>query len=228
MAIDVVDYLTLPSRDEWKKFNKIIESEFPDLNFSIEKSSFSLLEMINGDYEVNHWKNEFNWRVFNICMNFVIMMHHYEKGIPDEHKDLKGEKLGVHMWFTFYAESLLSRIIGAYDVLFHIANIKYELKVEKGFGFNSKVQKGVKSVNKDLHEFLTSLNKDEAYKKVSNLRNDFIHNNSPTNLDSGIKKEDGVISFGIGDYVNSSEIIETIKIGFSHLQSTVTKFNELL
>lgn len=230
MSVDVVDYLTLPSMEEWKKFNEMIESEFPELQFSLGKSSFNLLEMINGEYEVNHWKNEFNWRIFNIGMNFVFMMHHYEKGIPDDqYANLKGEKLAVHIWFAFYAESLVSRLVGTYDILFHIANVKYKLKVNKGMGFNRKVLKELESENTDVHDLLMSIKSDDNYIDLSNLRNDFIHNNSPANLDSGIKESgNGVTAFGKGHYVKSSEIIEIFKKGLEHLQTTVIKFDELL
>ncbi|OMC83351.1 Cthe_2314 family HEPN domain-containing protein [Viridibacillus sp. FSL H8-0123] len=229
MAVDLVQCLTLPSIGEWEKFNSSFDEEFPELQFATREGSFDLKEVVNGVFEADSWKYEFNWRVLNISTNYVLLMHFFEKGIPDnEYKNLTGEKMYIHIWFSFYAESLLARIIGAYDILFQIVNADYQLKVKKGTRFNIKVLQKLKPFNKRLHSCLSTFREDESYIKLVTLRNDFIHNNTPTNLDFGFSEEKpGVRSFGKGKYVKSQEVVDIANNGIKHLQDIVKKIQEL-
>ena len=90
----------------------------------------------------------------------------------------------------------------------------------------------VKTLNKELYHLLNNLRSNNVYKRIVDLRNDFIHNNTPTNLDSGlsIKKQEGKTEFSFkqGNYVKSKDIVSAISKSFEHLKNTINDFEKLL
>lgn len=226
MAIDITKLETIPQEIEWEEFYQFFEEQFPNINFEDIIYKFNILKVnTKREMEFNHWKNEFNWKILNISVNYMHVLHYYNKGIPDDkYENLKGDNLGIHYWFAYHVEGLLSRIIGAFDALYHILNANYQLGVRSGLGFNKEVVKKVKSHNNELHKFMEKLNKDTRYKEVVKLRNDFIHNNAPTNLSSGISEANGVTTFSKGTYTTSTELIDIINKSLLYLQECVNKF----
>ena len=229
MAIDITKFETVPVEEEWEKFNHFFDGQFPTIHFEDIESKFNLFNATKSEIEFNHWKNEFNWKILNISVNYMHVLHYYNQGIPDDkYENLKGEKLGVHYWFSYHVEGLLSRIIGAFDLLFQILNSRYQLNVNKGIKFNQEVVRKLRGRNDVLHKFMKNIRYDKRYTRASKLRNDFIHNNAPTNLSAGISEVNGIVTYSKGTYTTSTELKDIVYNVLLYLQECVNKFNDSL
>lgn len=232
MGQDILDYLTYPDNDEWTLICKQKADVFEGMIFDIDHKFNPLVDLRNGKYEFNHWKNEFNNRVFNLNTNYAFMMHFYKKGIPDEESftNFKGADLVTHYWFSYHVESVYSRIFGLIDLFFHIANVKYQLNVPHKSGFNREVINKLYNFDKGLRFMLKKMLNNDIYRTNNRLRNDFTHNQMPTNLSSGAKTEehDGKIKVTLskGEYTSSNQIISNIDAMLDFLKDQFVDFNK--
>lgn len=226
MALDIVDYMTLPTEEEWRKFHETVDEDFKNILLDFEKDTHSILDVRNGKLEIEQWISEFNWRIFNIQINYMQVVHYLNKGVRDEeYSQLTGGNLANHIWFAYQVESLLTRIIGAFDVLFHLANAIYQLKIKEGMKFNTYVTQRLRNKNRKLHNLMKQIKKDTRFQQANKLRNDFVHNFTPTNLRLEVKEiTQNRFSLGKGTYVKVSEIELITKTLLKYLEEIVVKF----
>lgn len=180
------------------------------------------------EMELSFWLDEFNQKAFDLANSYVMLVHYYEKGIPDDEWFIKNKKGGYSFfphfeekhhayfyWFTFYMDGYFTRFFSLIDTVYHLINIKYGFYIEPKLGFGRKVTGKLKISDNSLCTFLEKIRSDESYKKVEMFRNDLTHNYRPTQIDSGIKrvrKGDRVhISGGLGKYTTSREFITSIE-----------------
>jgi len=227
---DIIDYLNLPSSEFIGESNRFLEERYGKTMFTIDANDLSMKGIVEKKYEVAHWKNTFNWKVFNIQTNYIFLKHQYEQGIPDDDSlsDL-GSQLGVHYWFSYHVESILSRIIGAFDLLYHIINVKYELDVKPDLSFRKNVLLKLKDKNMDLYTFMNKIRNNRRNRKANGLRNNFVHNQAPTDLSSPLKKmSNGSVAIGKGEYTSSKDILVVVDSVLDYLQETKIQFEKIL
>lgn len=209
--VNVNEYQILLTESDWLDLDKELGDVFGALAFERTQDKYNLIEMINGKMDEDHWKNEFNYKLVSISINYAYMYAYYKKlnGLDIyEEKDLN--KLGYHFWFGFEAESLLARLFTLIDNLYHLLNLKYKLEIPEGLGFRGKLVRVLSSVNQELSDYLSKLIQDQRYEKAQKIRNDFTHNHSPLNLTSGLKKTDNGMTFTKGEYLKPDEVLKCI------------------
>ncbi|MER1958815.1 MAG: Cthe_2314 family HEPN domain-containing protein [Solibacillus sp.] len=225
--VNISNYEHIPSEKERVAFYDWYEKKYENLCFDIVYSPFDTFNRPVNEVEADYWKSEYDWKILNLTNNYLYMWSYYEKGIPDSesYAELRGEKFAFHYWFSYHAESLLHRIIGAFDLLHQIINAKYELKIENEFGFNGKVRNEIRKINPQLYQLIKKVHKDPRFITGVDLRNNFTHNNAPSNLSSGITRElKGIIAIGKGSYTSS----ESIKNAIVDLMDYLTKTKKQL
>lgn len=210
--VNILDYIKDMSGDNYEIYSVEFDKLYPQIVFQNLRNRFTGMELFNGESEVHHWMTQYNNKIFDISVNYVQTMLYFSK-------DAKGN-LGNQYWYSYYAESLTQRIFGAYDLLMHVINVKYLFNITPGPGFNSKVRKKLKSKNPELYAELKKIMRDEEYFQLGELRNNFTHNNSPTNLTSGVERKDGIITVSQGVRTSNDDILKSIKEGLSHLERT--------
>ena len=207
--ININDYQILLTEKDWLDLEKELGDSFGELGFESAQDKYNMLEMVKGKMNLDHWKNEFNYKTVAISINYGYMYTYYKKldGFNIyEKKD--AEKIGYHFWFSYEAESLLARLFTLIDNLYYILNINYDLDVPEGLGFRKNLVSALSHVNQDLSDYLSKLIKDERYDRAQTIRNDFTHNHSPLNLTSGFKKVENGHTFSKGEYMEPDDVVE--------------------
>jgi hypothetical protein len=151
------------------------------------------------------WQLQICERLGNIRLTYILCMHYFNKGIPDDtycdtsgkdgfyakyFPDFKdGDWLYLYM-FHYYVRYLYYQIFTVIDVTYHLINIYYQMKVDQGIGVEYEVVKQLKVKNEDLYTYITNIYKDDIYKKSKIFRNIFIHRHSQgTNSPSVVMEE---------------------------------------
>ncbi len=211
--VNLNEYQILLSIDDWDRLGRVLGDNIYNLGFEETQNKYDLLEMVNGKYSVDHWKNEFNYKLAAISINYGYMYTYFEKleGY-DIYKEKDKDKIAYHFWFSYETESLLARLFTLVDNLYHIINIKYELEVQEGIKFRPQLVEKLTSKNKILAQYLNNLIHDKRYKDVQKIRNDFTHNHSPLNLTSGIKRErnGGFWTMSKGEYIKPEMVLKYV------------------
>ncbi|WP_431808213.1 Cthe_2314 family HEPN domain-containing protein [Lysinibacillus sphaericus] len=227
--VNVNEYQILLKVEDWNRLDDELGDNIEKLFFEKTPNKYNLLEINDGKYSVDHWKNEFNYKLVSIGINYGYLYTYYKSldGF-DIYQVSDSEKLAYHFWFSYEAESLLTRLVTLIDNLYHLINIKFDLNVEEGLGFRKKITKKLTEINSSLALYLEGIYQDSRYKSVQDIRNDFTHNHSPLNLTSGYKKEGNEAFFSKGDYLKPSEIVDSINEFINLLQELKTECSKYL
>jgi hypothetical protein len=228
----IFDYADYPTHESWNeqylRKNKTLDKI--SLKEENENQSYSVLSsegLMN--WELSFWINDFNNKAFDLINTYIILIHYYNKGIPDTEWFAKSERGGVRFfphfeekhhhiiyWFSFYLESYYTRFSSLIDTIYHIINVRYYLRIEPTQGFKSKVSKALKNADVELYIYLNDIRKNDTYKAVEELRNNITHNFRPHQVDSGIKrtKKEGSFSIvgGVGNYTTTTEFVNNIEL----------------
>jgi hypothetical protein len=244
--LNIADFAKYPTPEEWDSIIEKKRESWNKIKLNEKKQKkYNILDLSQIDQmELDFWINEFNDRAFALANNYVMLRSYYDQGIPDdpyyESPGPKGESVRyfplftdekhyvLHFWFGFYTESFYTRYSAIIDTVYHIINAKYKFGISPGTGFIKKVLNKLKTVDEELYVYLNDLQNNQVFKKFKKLRNDIAHNFSPSQVSSGIKreqKEDGslVISLGIGDYTTTKEFVDNIDESIDLLADIVEK-----
>ncbi|UAT29521.1 hypothetical protein K7T73_13020 [Bacillus badius] len=230
--MDIYDYAEYPKKEDWLEICKDKVDSINKLSFNISPRTFDILNnrIAHFGIELNYQLKEFNNRAFDLITNYTMLKAYYEKGIPDDEWYAPSEESKARIqyfpqfeekhyanlyWFSFYSESYYTRFFGLIDSLYHLVNTKYKFEIEPKLGFINKVLKKLEVADKGLYDYLKALPDNNVYKKVSEFRNNLVHNFRPNQIDSGITTEvlpDGrtSISVSVGRYTTSNEFLENI------------------
>ncbi|MGA3601748.1 Cthe_2314 family HEPN domain-containing protein [Lysinibacillus agricola] len=218
--VNILDYIKDMSGENYEKYSLEFDDVYPQIVFKNLRDKFNMIEMFSGESEVNHWMTEYNNKIFNISVNYVQMMLYYIEDDKQNYDDFDKNNVGIQYWYSYYTESLTQRVLGAYDLLMHVINVKYQFNKAPGSRFNFEVMKSLKEENLELYDELKQAIDDVEYFQISELRNDFTHNNNPTNLTSGVERKEGIITISKGVRTSNNVILKSIKEGLSHLERT--------
>ncbi|MEH6854089.1 Cthe_2314 family HEPN domain-containing protein [Priestia megaterium] len=247
--MDIYDYGKYPAKEDWEKIckDKIESINKIGLERTKNKFTFNLLDYNEGYYGIrfNYWLQEFNNRAFDLVANYTLLKSYYDAGIPDDEWYTSGEDgTGVRYfphfeerhhgnlyWFGFYLESYYTRFEGLIDAIYHVINIKYKFDIEPALRFRKKVLKELETTDKDLYDYLSALPQDAIYKKVSEYRNNMVHNYRPSQIDSGYIEQTHVngiktIDKTVGNYTTSTEFLTNINDSLDLLAEIIDEIKD--
>lgn len=228
---NIYDYADYPTHESWNEQYLKKEETLDKIGLKKEggTKTYSILSsegLMN--FELSFWIDEFNNKAFDLINNYIIVMHYYNKGIPDTEWFAPREKGGVDFfphfeekhhhiiyWFDFYMDSYYTRFSSLIDTIYHIINVKYRLGIEAELGFRREVSQALKNKDRTLFKYLNDIRKHDTYKAIEHFRNDITHNFRPNQIDSGIKrtKKKGSFSIvgGVGNYTTTTEFVNNIE-----------------
>lgn len=202
------------------------ESPLKDFKLSrgmFEKEDDHLMNLDNWDTQ--HWETVLNNRFLSVNRNFAYAMFYYYKGIPDEEWFISPGKKGNSVdYFPHYTEQNYSNAFNfhyfvdtfflkaftMYETIGHLLFKLYDFPINQDdprnqVSFNSAIF-NLKNVNHALYKDLNKVKYSNDFQVGVKMRNDIAHNHPPYHVDSGIRKMDGVTTYGVGNYTTSSEI----------------------
>lgn len=243
-----LDYADYPTKESWDEqyrkkkdtLDKIQLKEQGGTQIYLLTDSKGLM-----NYELSFWVGEFNNKAYDLINNYIILMHYYNKGIPDTEWVITRENGKVDFfphfeekhqhiiyWFGFYTDSYYTRFSSLIDTIYHIINVKYYLGVGEKNGFRKDVSKALKSKDLDLFNYLNSIRKKDVYNEVEYFRNDITHNFRPGKISSGIKRKTNKgfssISSGIGKYTTTTAFVVNIEKSLDLMAEILEEIREKL
>lgn len=243
----IYDYIDYPQEEDWLRLRDKKGESFDKIKFTENKGTENFNPVHRDafrDIELSFLFNEFNDKALELSNSYVLMMHFYKKGIPDQEwyiQTEKGYKLfpyfevkhhTIHQWFCFYMDCYYSKFSSLIDTLAHIINLRYRLGVKIGRSFRILVVRKLEKEDKDLFNILQAFIKNETYKKVESFRNDLTHNYRPNRISSGIRyeeKEGRMVPVGItilGEYTTTTEFVENIEASIDLLGNLMETIRE--
>lgn len=201
----IFDYLEYPNEKEW---NETVENSPPlkklylRLNSDIKCDRDIASPLFDIEFEV--WLRQINDRLRNLYMTYIFLMHYFKKGIPNNEysisqtKDNRSVKYLPHLeeksyWinylFYYYVEIFYFQAFSAWDCIYHLINVYYQMDIKPNKQFNRNVMEKLKDKNGNLHKLLEDQEKNEVLKKARRLRIGFTHNLLPRRFDFVISRE---------------------------------------
>lgn len=226
--VSILEYASYPADSDWNELVRNKKAQLDNIGFDNFSNKINLFDF--AEVELTYWKKEFNNRAGDLQTSYVMMMHYYKQGIPDDEWYISpGKKgntvdyfphfnlrhFGLLYWYGFYLDGYLSRFTGLIDSIYHLINAKYDFRVKEDLSFKRNVLSQLKNKDRGLHDYLDNLKSNGIYKKTNEIRNSFMHNYRPNQIDSGLSysEKDGslTISFGIGQYTTTTEILKIVE-----------------
>ncbi|RYL93413.1 hypothetical protein EWI07_07320 [Sporolactobacillus sp. THM7-4] len=227
MKINIIPFEDIANVDlrETTRESPLKDFELPKGMF--QKEDNRLLDLDNWDRQ--HWEGVLENRLLSVDRNFGYAMYYYYRGIPDEEWYISPGKQGQSVqYYPHFEEKHYSNFINFIyfvDVFFLQSSTVYETighLLFKLFGFelnednprdqisfNNAIFK-LKEVNRSLYRDLIKVKYSDDYKHGIRMRNDIAHNYPPYQIDSGISKSRGLVTFGVGKYTTTTEIKEVM------------------
>ncbi|MBU5345833.1 Cthe_2314 family HEPN domain-containing protein [Paenibacillus lautus] len=189
-------YVRYPNEEEWNSiFNN---SPFVEFNFSF--SSFynhNLNEVDIFDSPIiNSHSLLLIQRFRSLVESYILLTFYYQLGIPDEtnkrninniYKDFEPHHFGNKEKFDYYSEAFYFKVFSCWEVIGHILNIQYDLKMKK-IEFK-KVVRQLKSENNDMFRKLIGITNNNEFINANTYRNQITHNYSP-NMPGLVRRKD--------------------------------------
>jgi|GEM_PF-1496582 len=240
------EFLKTPTHEEWYEIYASKREIFENVEFPKPVMKYDLLDFIrNSKIEFDYMVMEFNNRKTDLVNNYVLLMHYYNAGIPDEKwyeqaggkihffPNFEEEHHVYHYWFGFFMESYYHRYSGLIDNLYHLINLSKEYKIKSVSNFRKKVSEKLKGNQVELYGYLESVRRDPRFKRMNDYRNDLTHNFRPHQINSGFGKPkivDGkkITSFGVGSYTTTREFVSNIHESLDLLSEMTNKIKEQL
>lgn len=242
-------YQVLLKREEWEVYFNSSTRFVNTLRLPTYTVSMMLGEYIRslqeegGDsqyYRITKWITEYNNKLSKIDFNYAYVSKYYELlGEDDAFVESDYAKKNYNYWFSYEVESLLYRMFGLEDCLYHIIVEKFDLNVSNTAGFKNKVVTQMKKQNSQFGEYLYELkkkkdedyiDKDLRYINANKLRNSFTHNHSPLNpeLNQKMMETKNDINFIKPTYIyeNPIDVIKAIEKFAEYIQEFLVEFKK--
>jgi len=235
--------MEFPTKEDWIE----IEKTYPFKRLKIKKQDFRLKPVqgfkdviqMTRNIEIFHWKIILNNRLCNVIKSYVMLMFYYGKGIPDDEWYISPGKKGMSVQFfphfkkqhfiikasfNYYADIFFYMIFSSWDTLWQLLNVFYDLGLkENDVNLDIFYQK-IKDKNVRFHKFLTKLKGDHKYKKIKDLRRSITHIVQTGEITSGVDRtKENKIRVGIGKYIPSKEIVNSVMDALNLFAETIDK-----
>lgn len=166
-----------------------------------------------------HWVRVLYNKIFNIEFSYKMVNFYYKDGFPDnDGPDL--EAMNDDMFcrkamFDYFVDVGFYTIQSAYDIISHILNSKYNMKLNKVY--YSSVIKELKDKDNSLYTKLVA-----AKTTFNKTRNDFSHNIPPNAMVGFVTDiEDNTMEIKEPDYVSAKKLKEEFSTQVKDLNSVL-------
>lgn len=230
MPLNLFDFGGFPSREQRSE----IFGSLPflqDMRLEIIEKSDSNETMYIDEWEMylefNSWLRQFNNRIGEVKLSYLMSMYYYNMGIPDGEwhispgkngesiqyfPNFKEESFCIKYYFDYHSDVFYYKIFGVWDSIIHLINIYYRINIFKFDSyFKQTIIKALKTKNPSLHSYLSNLSKNKIYRKANTLRNNLTHNFPSNDIDPGVERiGNGITIHKVGNYVTSKEFKENM------------------
>lgn len=245
MSINIFDFGGFPTKEQRKDINKsfpCLKELWLELNRENDKEFNNMHDLI-AHREFVEWVRQFNNRVGQVKLSYIMSIYYYNMGIPDEEwnkspgnhgssvqyfHNFEEKHYGIKYFFNYYSDIFYYKIFGVWDSIYHLINKFYQINIQTNdIKFKNKLLKKLKKHNKDLYKYFENLSKNDIYLKAKKLRNDLTHNFPSNDIGPGVNRdEDGSIIVGVGDYVTSNEFKENMEGLLELLRDTIIELKK--
>ncbi|MYL65449.1 hypothetical protein GLW07_18990 [Bacillus hwajinpoensis] len=190
--------------------------------------------------DMGHWEHILNSRILSVNTSFAYAMNYYDRGIPDEEwfkspgkkgksvqffPNFEDEHYSNQYNFNYFVDTFFLKAYTIFETIGHLLykmyeQEDYENRSNNFINFKGTIYK-IKNDNKPLFVDLVKIKKSDKFKRGTDLRNDIAHNHPPYTISSGVNIKGRNASYGIGDYVTSSEIKEVMIKFLESIKETI-------
>lgn len=174
-------------------------------------------------HELGYWIQMLNNRLNHLIRNYCYSLHYYNQHIPDEQwyqsPGSNGESVeyfpnfnnyDYSKWYNFryFSEYFFLQGFSVFELIGNLIIKKYNIKLssKQRPSFNIAVQ-NLEKYDIKLYNDLKIIKSSSMFKRITNYRNDIVHNEHPQFISSGITyHSNGVISAGVGNYTPTNVV----------------------
>ena len=220
-------FFGFPSHEDWKRIYN--DSPFDRLfslldSFQNKGHASQGIDGFTKAIELHGLIYEVQQRLSDVRRSYILMMFYYKQGIPDQrwyispgrngesvqyYPDFEERHFHIKGWFDYYSDTLYYKLFSAWDVVGHILNVKYDLKVD--MVYFGKAVEALKSKHPSLHANFAGVRESPVFKKASTIRNDITHNYLPNTAGMAVYRGSKSTTVGLKKYVPSDEIIANVQ-----------------
>jgi hypothetical protein len=220
-------FFEFPTKDEWRE----LENSYPFEKLQVSEEDFPYTAYPEGSIErfsavpnILTWTVHLQNRLIQTRWSYVLLMFHFNKGIPDDEWFIspgrKGESIEyyshfekkdhlVKAQFDYYADIFYYKLFSAWDTLGHLLNVTHELEIERA-SFYKAVEK-LKTVKPDLSDRLKDIMESPDFKEMREFRHSITHNELPGHIGSSVRRvSKNHVTFGGGSYTPSAQIKKNV------------------
>ncbi|MBM7623696.1 Cthe_2314 family HEPN domain-containing protein [Sporohalobacter salinus] len=238
MSINLFDFGGFPTKEERKEISQSIPY-FKELRLEVDYNSTNEHDIFSVR-EFKSWLRQFNNRIGEVKLSYIMAIYYYKMRIPDENWHISPGHIGqsveyfpdfeekhfcIKYFFDYYADIFYYKIFGVWDSIYHLINVFYCINI-KGFEveFKGKLMRKLKKHNIELYKYFQGLRENPVYKKANKIRNDLTHNFPSNDVGPGVERSDrGYTVLKVGDYITSKEFKENMDGIIELLWETIKK-----
>lgn len=225
-------YFEFPTKEDWKRiYNASAFNKIYSMLDGLEDKEHTTL-CFTQNIELSGWLYELRQGIGDIAISYCFMMFYYEKGIPDGRPYISpgtngesiqycpdSEPIHFHIkaWFDFFSDTLYYKLFSAWDVIGHILNLKYDLKIDIDKVYFGTAIGKLRKKDINLHACLNNVLCSSAYKTAHKNRVNITHNYLPSTAhmiarrDNNPELKGNVTHIDIKEYVKSEEIVTNVQ-----------------
>ena len=231
-------FFEFPTKEEWRK----LEESYPFEKLEVSEDQFQYtaypqgsIERFSALPEILTWTVHLQNRLIQTRWSYVLLMFHFNKGIPDDEWFISPGKKGqsieyypyfekkdhlVKAQFDYYADIFYYKLFSAWDTLGHLLNVTYELGIERA-SFYKAVEK-LKTVKPALYTKLKDIMDSPDFEKMREFRHNITHNHLPGHIGSSVRRvSKNHVTFGGGSYTPSAQIKDNVIISLDLFSQTL-------
>jgi hypothetical protein len=220
-------FFEFPTKDEWRE----LEESYPFEKLHVSEDYFKYtaypegsLERFSAVPQILTWTVHLQNRLIQTRWSYVLLMFHFNKGIPDDEWFIspgkKGESIEyyphfeeedhlVKAQFDYYADSFYYKLFSAWDTLGHLLNVVYELEIERASFY--KAVRELKTIKPDLYAKLERIIESPDFRKMREFRHSITHNHLLGHIGSTVRRvSKNHVTFGGGSYTPSAQIKDNV------------------
>ena len=220
-------FFEFPTKKEWEK----LDGTYPFTNLSVSKDHFRYSAYPEGTFEgfgaipqITTWRVHLQNRLIQTRWSYVLLVFHFEKGIPDEEWFISPGKSGasieyfphfekkdhlVKAQFDYYADNFYYKLFSAWDTLGHLLNVMYELAIERPSLHKAVTALG--SIRPTLHANLKVIVDSDDFAKMRAIRHNITHNYLPGHVGSSVTRvSPNEWTLGTGSYTPSAVVKDNV------------------
>jgi len=222
----VIDF---PSQDEWQRFYNATPFETLSqriITLANQSSSESGLSGFKKAVDTKEFLLQLQYRLADIAKSYVLLMHFFEKGIPDDEWHISPGKSEasveyfphfepIHFlikdWFDYYADTFYYQLFSAWDMVGHILNVRYSLGIKQQDVYFHRAMHKLNDKDKALYMRLDEIRNHPVFREAKKLRNEIAHNHLPSSTGISVTLNEKGGGIGIREYTISAAITKNVR-----------------